>query len=92
MASQWWRIVLRIGPWRQHLLRERAFNFVRWAFYFVVPANAGTHNHRWVWLDEPQPQLFTSLTVGVMGPGSRGACHRARIRATRWLGRDDDAS
>ena len=24
-----------------------------------------------------------------MGPGSRGACHRARIRATRWLGRDD---
>jgi hypothetical protein len=24
-----------------------------------------------------------------MGPGSRGACHRARIRATRWLVRDD---
>jgi hypothetical protein len=24
-----------------------------------------------------------------MGPGSRGACHRARIRATRWLGPDD---
>jgi hypothetical protein len=27
-----------------------------------------------------------------MGPGSRGACHRARIRATRWLGRDDEES
>ncbi len=24
-----------------------------------------------------------------MGPGSRGACHRARVRATRWLARDD---
>src|ERR1700693_863251 len=24
-----------------------------------------------------------------MGPGARGACHRARVRATRWLGRDD---
>ncbi len=23
-----------------------------------------------------------------MDPDSRGACHRARIRATRWLGRD----
>jgi hypothetical protein len=24
-----------------------------------------------------------------MGPGSRGACHRARVRAARGLGRDD---
>src|SRR5258708_554572 len=28
--------------------------------------------------------------VVAMGPGSRGACHRARIRATLWFGRDDD--
>jgi len=28
-------------------------------------------------------------TAVIMGPGSRGACHRARIRATRWLARDD---
>ena len=27
-----------------------------------------------------------------LGPGSRGVYHRARIRATRWLGRDDDES
>src|SRR5580658_1294 len=27
-------------------------------------------------------------TAVVLGPGSRGTCHRARIRATRWLGRD----
>ena len=24
-----------------------------------------------------------------MGPGSRGACHRAGQSRTRWLGRDD---
>jgi hypothetical protein len=25
---------------------------------------------------------------GAVGPGFRGACHRARIRATRWLNPD----
>jgi hypothetical protein len=33
---------------------------------------------------------FAELAQVVMGLGSRGACHRARIRATRWLGRDDE--
>src|SRR6266700_3398767 len=36
-----------------------------------------------------RPKLSRWQTLVVMGPGSRGACHRARIRATRWLGRDD---
>jgi primase-polymerase (primpol)-like protein len=33
-----------------------------------------------------RPKLRSAV---VTGPGSCGACHRARIRATRWLGRDD---
>jgi hypothetical protein len=34
-------------------------------------------------------QLAQKILPVVMGPGSRLACHRARIRATRWLARDD---
>src|SRR6185312_2120750 len=34
-------------------------------------------------------QLTPYRTSAAMGPGSRGACHRARVRATRWLARDD---
>src|SRR6266700_2174830 len=37
-----------------------------------------------------RPKLSRWQTLVVMGPDSRGACHRARIRATRWLGRDDE--
>jgi hypothetical protein len=33
--------------------------------------------------------LLLSRAQRGMGPGSRGACHRARVRATRWLARDD---
>jgi tRNA (guanine37-N1)-methyltransferase len=34
-------------------------------------------------------RIIAKFAAVVMGPGSRGACHRARIRKTRWLIRDD---
>jgi hypothetical protein len=41
---------------------------------FVVPANAGTHNHRWLLLDELLPQVAVTIritTTECMGSGVR---------------------
>ena len=55
----------------------------------VVPAKAGTHNHRRLLLRETVTAAFAKLILVVMGPGSRGACHRARISRDplAWPGR-----
>src|SRR6266851_1520462 len=68
--------------------RRCDLNGVSFAGYLndVVPAKAGT-----------QPLMsFVTVCCGssffitiACGYGSRGACHRARVRATRWLARDD---
>jgi hypothetical protein len=44
------------------------------ALTFVVPANAGTHNHRWSLLDDLLPlaaDTFRITTTECMGPGVR---------------------
>jgi hypothetical protein len=51
----------------------------------VVPANAGTHSHRRLFGEDCVIHFAQSRAQRGMGPGSREACHRARIRATRWL-------
>ncbi len=65
----------------------------RWSIprcpHIVVPANAGTHNHKCSCCATLEPQLCYHRIRWLWVPGRRGACHRARIRATRWLARDD---
>ena len=62
---------------------------------FLVPEDFEAHEVRVCiaqshTLDDPRRPRRWTVDSGVMDPGSRGACHRARIRATRRLGRDDE--
>ena len=38
----------------------------------------------------PRQKTLHACPDNITVAGSRGACHRARVRGTRWLGRDDD--